>query len=486
MTTEIVQADATVTGRRRARGHLPLLPLVLCIATILAFLIVYLSFLNEPSAPVVYPLATILFSAVIFYSALWRRQRDISILSLGGFAGAMVILYAAYPLLILLLNRLTYTPQSDNRLFAEQPSPETVGSIAWMYVLYFASFAAAYLATSGRNGRFHVQADSVHKGIVPLILVLFAATQALVIGMNAVFGLNPSSYLDSYRVVQQLPRIPRQLLVNASQMQPTLIILLMCALFMRYQRYRFLIAAIVIWSTFTALRAMQGRGGMFIMLLIVGCLYHHFVRRLRALPILLIGILLVALSTWMGAARQSSTAGVLAGAQGTSEFEAIFANAYDLKYVRDASGILRDQPVIYFGDFISVIPQQLLPFAKRLKAEWYLNAYYPEYAARGGGMAFGVVAEAITGWGWIELVVRGVLVGAVFGFIHRRFTSRPITLWQLAFYLWLLVWSYQLVRNSTFGLLQWAEYHFLLPVIAVWILHYLAWPARHRLRAVLS
>src|SRR5688572_1541257 len=99
MTTEITQENGSVTGRRRPRGHLSLLPLALCIATILAFLIVYLLFSNRPSAPVVYPLATILFSAVIFYSALWRRQRDISILSLGGFAGAMVILYAAYPLL---------------------------------------------------------------------------------------------------------------------------------------------------------------------------------------------------------------------------------------------------------------------------------------------------------------------------------------------------------------------------------------------------
>jgi len=487
MTTEIIDVNGSAGRARRRRDDLLIVPLALalCIAIALAFLIVYFAFLNRPSAPVVYPLATILFLAVIFYSALWWRQRDISILSLGGFAGAMVILYAVYPLLIFLLNHLTYTPLSDNRLFADQPTPDRIGSIAWSYVLYFVPFAAAYLATSGRAGRFRVQADSVRKGSVPLILGLFALTQVLIYGMGLVFDLSASSYTDSFRVVQRLPQLPRQLLVNAAEIQPTLVMLLLCVLFFRYRRYRFLIAAIVLWSIFTALRELHARSGMFVLLLMVGCLYHHFVRRFGALSIILIGILFVALSTWMGIARESSMLDVVSGAHGTSEFETIVANAYDLKYVRGASGILRDQPIIYFGDFISVIPQQLLPFTKRLKADWYLNAYFPEVAASGGGMAFGVVAEAITGWGWMELIVRGALVGVVFGLIHRRFTSRPITVWQFAFYLWLLVWSYQLVRNTTFCILVWSEYHFFMPVIAVRTLHYLAF-ARHRLHGAIS
>ena len=487
MTTEIIDVIGSVGRGRRRRDDLLMmsLALALVIALVLAFLTVYFAFLNRPSAPVVYPLAAILFLAVIFYSALWWRQRDISILSLGGFAGAMVILYAVYPLLIFLLNHLEYTPLSDSRLFPEQPTPDRIGSIAWSYFLYFLTFAAAYLATSGRSGRFRVQADSARKGILPLILVLFAATQVVAYGVSLVFDLSASSYLESFRVVHRLPQIPRQLLVNVAQMQPTLQMLLMSVLFLRYRRYRFLIAGIVFWNTFKALHEIHARNSMFVMLLIVGCLYHHFVRRFRALPIVLIGILLVALSTWMGIARESSKISVVAAAHGTSEFETIVANAYDLKYVRGVSGILKDQPLIYFGDFITVIPQQLLPFTKRLKWEWYLSTYYPELAASGGGLAFGVIAEAITGWGWIELIVRGALVGVVFGFIHRRFTSRPITVWQFAFYLWLLVWSYQLVRNSTFCILVWSEYHFFVPVIAVRTLHYLTF-ARHRLHGAIS
>ena len=486
MTTEIIGAKVAVARGRYRRSDLPVVLLVLCLALSFVSLVIYSAFRNRPSAPVAYPLATILLSGAVFYAALWWRQHDVSLLSLGGIAGAMVILYAVYPLLILLLNDLTYTPLNDNRLFADQASPEKIGSIAWYYVLYFESFATAYLATSGRSGRFRVQPDSVRKGIVPLILVLFVVTQLVVYGINVAFDMKPTSYTDSYRVMQQLPQIPRQILVNATQMGPTLLLLLMCLLFLEFRRYRFLIAAIVLWNVLEALRVMQGRSGMFMLLLIVGFLYHHFVRRVRVLPIAVIGLLLVALSTWMGIVRQGSTVGAVAGAHGTSEFEAIVANAYDLKYVRAASGILRDQPTIYFGDFISVVPQQLVPFTKRLKAEWYLSIYYPEFGASGGGMAFGVVSEAITGWGWIELLVRGVFVGVLFGLIHRRFSSRPITLWQLAFYLWLLVWSYQLVRNTTFGLLSWAEYYFLVPVIALRATHYLASSARRRLRGVIA
>jgi len=171
-----------------------------------------------------------------------------------------------------------------------------------------------------------------------------------------------------------------------------------------------------------------------------------------------------------------------------SEFEVIFGNAYDLRYVRQAEGAFLNDPRLYWADLTMLVPQQLLPFTKTNGALWYLDTYYSYFRDLGGGVAFGAIPEALVGYGAAELAVRGALLGLLFGAIHRVLSRRP-SFWGLCFYVWLTVWSYECFRTSMLFLLQPAVYHFIVPSILVILVAYLTTTTRRvgsRLRAVAS
>jgi hypothetical protein len=60
-----------------------------------------------------------------------------------------------------------------------------------------------------------------------------------------------------------------------------------------------------------------------------------------------------------------------------------------------------------------------------------------------------VVAQSIIGWDWVELVLRGAVLGLVCAAVHRWY-ARSTGLWATVFYLYLCVWAYYTVRATTF------------------------------------
>ena len=146
------------------------------------------------------------------------------------------------------------------------------------------------------------------------------------------------------------------------------------------------------------------------------------------------------------------------------------------------AGEIEELPLAFYAsDILAVVPQQLLPFAKLNPGSWYVEAYYPRFAEIGGAFAFGTVAESIVGWGWIDLIMRGAVLGAGLALMHRYFVNRAGSFWTFILYTWLTVQAYQLFRGSTFYLLPMFLYRFLPVVVALKILA----PLGERQRAVL-
>jgi hypothetical protein len=79
---------------------------------------------------------------------------------------------------------------------------------------------------------------------------------------------------------------------------------------------------------------------------------------------------------------------------------------------------------------------------------------------------FGVIAQAIVGFGLLELVLRGALVGLLFAWAQRWYTRRAARFLPTLVYVWLCVWSYYTFRASTFYLLSPIIYR-LLPVVVL-------------------
>jgi hypothetical protein len=113
---------------------------------------------------------------------------------------------------------------------------------------------------------------------------------------------------------------------------------------------------------------------------------------------------------------------------------------------------------IYVSDLYLIIPSQLLPFEKWDPAEWYLDVI----GARGTGVGFmfGVMAQAVLGLDWAELVARGALLGHVSALLHRWYVRRARRFWPTLLYLFVGIWAYYTVRATSFYLVHFVVYQF--------------------------
>src|SRR5260370_26063259 len=125
------------------------------------------------------------------------------------------------------------------------------------------------------------------------------------------------------------------------------------------------------------------------------------------------------------------------------EFESLFGNAWDIWRRKSVDG-LHDIPFqLYLSDFFAAVPSQLLPFEKMDYATWYLTSFYPEIRNAGGGLAFGVVPQAILGFGLPELAIRAAALGVLYAWLRRYSLTHANMLWPYLGYLWLTACSYQ-------------------------------------------
>jgi hypothetical protein len=114
-----------------------------------------------------------------------------------------------------------------------------------------------------------------------------------------------------------------------------------------------------------------------------------------------------------------------------------------------------------------------VPFEKLNLANWYVSTFHTEYAERGGGFAFGVVPQSLIGAGWLDLIVRGLLVGFVFARFDRMVQAERVRLWKFAAYLWLITNCYITFRSTTLALVPVFVYRFVPALLTVIIVAYL-------------
>lgn len=130
-----------------------------------------------------------------------------------------------------------------------------------------------------------------------------------------------------------------------------------------------------------------------------------------------------------------------------SEFDSLWANAVDLLRARESGG-LHVPVAARFGEFWAFIPSQLLPFQKLSLSDWFVQTFYPAYQEAGGGLAFGAISQAMIGGGVPAL--RGGVLDALATWAMKWHRSPTATWWRLPLYLYLLIFVFQSVRDTTF------------------------------------
>jgi hypothetical protein len=431
--------------------------------------------LARPDAwPILLPMLAMVAVALAGTVALWDRRAGHLSLEIGALYIAVVALYLLYPIAAYIANGLRFTPYNDGRLWQKQPTPGALAEVAWYYVLHLAAFVALYLWS--RRGMMLPRVPvEIRRGTVVALLVLYVAVQAFFLAIGQFYDLRAESYIESYLVSRRLPLVLAQIYSHLNGIKLVLEIALLIVLFSHYRRYRWIIAA---WLGVIALGTVWQLGqrtGLVLMVLSTALLYHGMVRPISLRRLALVGAFGLMAFVLLGQLRGGTfevhdDAGPL-WARAT-EFENALANAYDLRQ-RGIGGL----PLSFHLADLIVIPQQLLPFEKIDPATWYVSTFFRDYYDAGGGLAFGVVAQAVVGGGLLDVMARGAILGWLLGWLHRATARHATALWAIVAYIWCSVLIYNAFRNTTFCLLPMFLYRLLPVVLAVTALVALA-PSR--------
>jgi hypothetical protein len=462
---------------RFRRGKLSVVPVVSKYVWPLALLIVVAIFVtttNTTTLPVTAPLSVALSVSIAFYWMLWRRRRRVvPWFEIGGLYVAAVTLYTAYPLVGFLAIGGRYAITNDLRLWLLQPSAWQVGEIAWLYVCHLGAFAAVYLVVRGRLPLRKRPLRPPTTAVFVAVGALYLMIQGFTIFVGLFYDTSATNYLETYLVYRRLPLLVAQAFNHLNGMKHALAVVLLAALFSRYPRSR---AVIIWWIVVTGLitvTRLASRTELVMLVMASAMMYQLIVRPLPMHFVLAAaGVGLIGFTAF-GVLRNAllPTGGFWSNPFAyASEFEILMGNALDLaqKQSMGSLGLLPDG--FHLADLTGLVPQQLAPFQKVDPAEWYVSTFYPVFAAQGGGLAFGTIAEAVLSGGWLSAAARGAALGFCFAEIHRFYARHASSYWILAAYVWLASLSYQSFRNRTFILLLLFVYRFLPVMIAVKVL----------------
>ena len=469
------------TAVRRAvpprAGKVIPMPLILAIGAVyfLSMLAVFIRTRVDPGTQMVaWPIGVIVLAAAGLVLVIHWRDRSPSYFEVGVLYAGIVALYGAYPPLIAALNRFQFPATTDGRFSSAQPSAAEMASITWWYAIYLVAFCAAYLLVRPRHSTRREPVHPPGRALIIAAVLLLLVSKLFFLVLAMFYNLRAGSYSEQYILVRSLPLVLRQLANVFEGMSVSLQIIILAALFCYYHRTKWIIVIFVAALGGFVVMARGGRTELFVVVLAALQLRDQLVRRIPAKVIAIVAVAGFALYMMMGILRQDDRQFRMLHVEeitaGYTDFEGIFANAYDLKYILNISGAFRGQPALLFADIAAVIPQQFLPFAKTSASYWYVTTYYPISFAEGGGMAFGVVSEAIVGYGWVEMLLRGTFVGVLLALLHRRFVNGSVGVMFLALYVWMTVSSYQMCRNTTLSIISMSLYRFVPAVVATLLL----------------
>lgn len=429
---------------------------------------------NPQTLPVTAPLSIALVLSTLFYRVLWKRRRGVMPwFEIGAVYVTVVTLYTAYPLVGYLVLDGHYVVTNDNRLWVMQPTAQEVGQIAWLYVCHLASFVAAYVIVRGRLPLVQRPLRSPTMAVFVAVGSLYLIIQGFTIFVGLFYNTSANSYLESYLVQRRLPLLVAQAFSHLNGMKHALAVVLLAALFSRYPRTRSIIIWWIVVTALVSVTRLASRTELVLLILTAAMMYQLVVR-----PVSLRFVFAMAGLGLIG----FTVFGVLRGGflpsgrfsfnpfEYASEFEILMGNALDLARMQSLGslGVLPDG--FHLADLTGLVPQQLAPFKKVDPADWYVTTFYPIFAAQGGGLAFGTIAEAVLTGGWVSAAARGAALGFCFAKIHRFYVKHASSYWILAAYVWLATLSYQSFRNRTFILLLLFVYRFLPAMIAVKVL----------------
>jgi hypothetical protein len=378
-------------------------------------------------------------------------------LELGVFFAWVGCAYGALPLVGIALASWDIGELHDSRLGGSVPDSAAVSRVGLMYLLFLAGFALAYGFVQSRAGA-QPDPDDVERPArrdLWIAVALLVAVKGTMVISRAALGIQRGEdYLATYTEFAGQPLIVQQLagILTASELSVTILVIVV--VMARHQRWHVWLAGLVLVQIAVAIAGGGSRTNAFACALAYVVARSLYDRRMRLSFVVAWSGAGLALFLLAGLLRQTRLGGDdLSGLyllQG-GEFLSIFYNSLDLsERLQDFdSAVLRAG--LYTVDILRVIPRQVIGDLKLDPATVYVSTYYPEFSEAGGGLAFGAIAESTIGFGPLEALVRGTLVGGAYALIRNICLRGRLSVIDAFVYTWFFVLSYQAIRDTTFS-----------------------------------
>lgn len=402
--------------------------------------------------------------AVLF----WRqRTAQSTLLELGPF---VLLIFCGYYLLPTV--GIVVASSIDDR-FQEI---DHVGTIARLGTVFVAAFTIAYIFARGR-ARF--ESRTCHVGVwidrdLRRYFFVLVISDLCTLMLRWHYGIGSgSSYIDQYAVVQQMPILAGQALVESKIFSwVAMILLVVSAMSLADWRRTRKILILLFFYFLVVMVVTQSRAAM-VRAMLCFLVTYTFLRRpipLRFQVVLgCVGMVLMnAFAAGRGGGYSSLADLGLLSLLVPGEVIEVYFNTYFLLMLQSQGEHFTPPGLSYIADLLSFIPSQISPFEKWNISSWYVETYFSSYADEGGGLAFGTLAEAVTNYGVVSVLVQGGGIGALCGLLVRWLLRKPeVTRFTIAIYVFVLSGIYYSIRVSTFGVVGGIISGFLLPYLVI-------------------
>jgi hypothetical protein len=423
---------------------------------------------------------------IILFCILWHRSGSPPFFDLGVYMALAILLYFTVPVLQFVLSGFQHTILSARQLYDLDPTIEEFTSLSFKYLYYLSSFSLIYIISLGGLNKTSISHPiSLSKIDLKILVIIYLALQLFVSIVNSIFSIDQATSYESSALdtnAQNYLNLPiglRQIYGQLFGMLFIVKIALITFLFLNWNiaTYRYIFIIWILLMCVGYLFKSGARTEIILIILVSFLLYGQYVKKIKPARAMLGGILLLGIFLGMGVLRQGGNMYESLMSLDTldiyrdtpysisNEFQTLFGGAFDVTQMIQY-GALKEIPLqLNFYELLMLIPQQLLPFEKVDPATWYLD----NSSTRGYFMLNPIVQGAI-GFGIIEIILRGALLGYLFALIRKYYSNNSDKFWVLVFYLWMITQCYYSIRSSTFYFIAFIYFRFVPLMIIFYVL----------------
>lgn len=404
-----------------------------------------------------------------FWAVQARLRRDRSqYIDIGWAFFAIVLVYGIVPGVGFALAELGIGELIDSRMSGGFDT-DVVEGVQLTFIAFVLGFATFY----SRFRRFSRVRHDHRREARPKVGMLITLTFVLAAGQPAIkwwLGVQGGSeYIDSYTELRSLPLIYQQLL--GVMFQVSFASILAAVVFAVASRPEAHVRVALVLGVFVVYASLGGGMRMvaflsFFAYLVAASIYVRGFSTAKVVALALPALLLFMLA---GVLRENNPDSNFLGIFQSGEFTSLFINAIDIKQRLDDGAGAEVRFAIYLVDVLRLIPAQVFGGEKLDPATWYVQSFYPDYHDAGGGLAFGLMAESVAGFGAPEAFLRGALLALLFAWVGNRLADRAASPAAVFAYVWFVVMSYQSFRDTTLTIMTRGLYQ-LLPILLLLML----------------